>query len=103
MQCNHPFSLMWLTGVQGHVVAQSKSGNEEVWAGPLQNGDFAVILLNMGNQSAVIEGSFKDIGIMSSKAVVYDIWQHKEIGSAEGNVTAEVESHGVAFYRLTPQ
>ena len=89
--------------MQGHVVAKSQSGNEEVWAGPLANGDFAVILLNMGDQPTVIEGSFKDIGIVSSKAVVYDIWQHKEIGTAEGTVTAKVESHGVAFYRLTPQ
>ena len=74
-----------------------------MWAGPLDKGDFAVILLNMGDEAAVIEGSFKDIGISSSKALVYDIWQHKQIGSAEGNVTAKVESHGVAFYRLTPQ
>ena len=84
-------------------MAKSQSGNEEVWAGPLANGDFAVILLNMADQPAVIAGSFKDIGIKSSKAIVYDIWQHKEIGSVEGNVTAKVESHGVAFYRLTPQ
>ena len=84
-------------------MAKSQNGNEEVWAGPLANGDFAVILFNMGDQPTVIEGSFKDIGIVSSKAVVYDIWQHKEIGTAEGTVTAQVESHGVAFYRLTPQ
>ena len=57
----------------------------------------------MGDQPALIEGSFKDIGIKSSKAVIYDIWQHKEIGSAEGNVTAKVESHSVVFYRLTPE
>ena len=74
-----------------------------MWAGPLSKGEFAVILLNIGNQSAVVEGSFKDIGISSSKALVYDIWQHKQIGTAEGSVTAKVEAHGVAFYRLTPQ
>ena len=34
---------------------------------------------------------------------VLDIWQHKEIGSVKGNVTAKVESHGVAFYCLIPQ
>lgn len=62
-----------------------------------------MILLNVGDQAAVIEGSFKDIGISASKALVYDIWQHKDIGTAEGNVTAMVDAHGVAFYRLTPQ
>ena len=85
--------LTWFAGVQGHVVVKIQNGN----------GDFAVILFNMGDQPTAIEESFKDIGIVYSKAVVYDIWQHKEIGTAEGTVTAKVESHGVAFYRLTPQ
>ena len=89
--------------VPSQVVAKSQSGNEEVWAGPLANRDLAVILLNMRDQSAVIEGSFKDIGIKPSKAIIYDIWKQEEIGSVEGNVTAKVVSHGVAFYRLTPQ
>ena len=62
-----------------------------------------MILLNMG--------SFKDIGIVISSSKpfsdlifkVLDIWQHNEIGSVKGNVTAKVESHGVAFYCLIPQ
>ena len=78
--------------------ARSCGGQNPEW-----KWDFAVILFNMGDQPTAIEESFKDIGIVYSKAVVYDICQHKEIGTAEGTVTAKVESHGVAFYRLTPQ
>lgn len=91
-------------GVQGNK--KVSDGNREVWAGPLSSPStsYAVILLNRGNSTTDITADWIHIGLdPNTTAAVYDIWQHKDLGMKTGSVTAEVPSHGVAFYRLTPQ
>lgn len=88
-------------GIQGTKV--SSDGIRDVWAGPLADGSFAVILLNRGFTTTSITASWSDIGLPpSQKATVRDLWAHKDIGTMSGSVTASVESHGVAMYRITP-
>lgn len=90
-------------GVQGH--RRVSNGTTEVWAGPLSSPSpsYAVILLNRGISTTNITALWKDIGLQpTDKADVYDLWQHEDLGSMIGNVTATVPSHGVAFYRITP-
>ena len=89
-------------GVQGHNVWNSTSGNEQVYAGPLEGGAFAAILLNRGDEWATFEAQFSDIGIKSSKAQVRDLWLHKDLGVFENSIMGKVESHGVKMYKLTP-
>lgn len=91
-------------GVQGNK--RVSDGMKEVWAGPLSSpsASYAVILLNRSTVTLDITANWADIGLDSSAtASVYDIWQHKDLGTKTGSVTARVPSHGVAFYRITPK
>ena len=90
-------------GVQGN--RRTLFNTREVWAGPLSHPSpgFAVILLNRGRETASITAQWGAIGLdPTTEAEVYDIWQHTSLGTAVGNITADVPSHGVAFYRITP-
>ena len=90
-------------GVQGYK--RTSSGDLEVWAGPLSqpSTSYAVILLNRGLSTANITVNWMDIGLQpTTQADVRDLWEHKDLGTMTGNVTASVPSHGVAFYRITP-
>ena len=91
-------------GVQGHK--RTSDGTREVWAGPLSSPStsYAVLLLNRGSVSTVVTGNWVDIGLKAEEeADVYDLWQHRDLGTRVGNVSATVPSHGVAFYRITPK
>ena len=90
-------------GVQGHK--RTSSGDLEVWAGPLSqpSTSYAVILLNRGLSTANITANWLDIGLEpTTQADVRDLWEHKDLGTMTGSVTASVPSHGVTFYRITP-
>ena len=88
-------------GVQGNKV--TSDGTKEVWAGPLSDGSFAVLLLNRGNETTAITANWKDFGLDPSKeASVRDLWAHKDLPVAKGSVTANVDKHGVVMFRITP-
>ena len=88
-------------GVQGKKV--KSNGSLEVWAGPLIDKSYAVILLNRGNATAEITADWSDFGLdPTTEATVRDLWLHKEIGVMKGSVTDTVSSHGVTMYRITP-
>jgi len=85
-------------------VNSSTSEPLEVWAGPLANGDIAVILLNqVSTTEERMTATWTDIGLSSTRsASVRDIWQHKDMGNFTGSYSATVEAHGVVFLRITP-
>ena len=88
-------------GVQG---SKRKSENDlEVWAGPLEGGAVAVILLNCGTSAANVTAEWTDIGLKKdSKAAVRDLWILQDLGVMQGSVTAMVASHGVVMYKIIP-
>ena len=89
-------------GVQG--TKRKTDGTNEVWAGPLEGGAYAVVLLNRGTTAANITASWSDFGVDPSKeADVRDLWQMKDLGNMKGSVTAPVPSHGVVMYKITPE
>ena len=89
-------------GVQG--TKRKTDGTNEVWAGPLEDGAYAVVLLNRGTATSNVTASWSDFGADPSKeAAVRDLWQMKDLGNMKGSVTATVPSHGVAMYRITPE
>ena len=89
-------------GVQG--TKRKTDGTNEVWAGPLDGGAYAVILLNRGTATANVTASWSDFGVDPSKeAAVRDLWQMKDLGSMKGSVTATVPSHGAIMYKITPE
>ena len=89
-------------GVQG--TKRKMDGTNEVWAGPLEGGAYAVVLLNHGTASANVTASWSDFGLDPSKeADVRDLWMMKDLGKMAGSVTAVVPSHGSVMYKITPQ
>jgi len=79
----------------------------QTWFRELSNGDVAVALYNAkteGSAAADITFNFADVGITVTQVEVYDIWQHKSVGtfSNEAGYTAtQVPFHGSAFLRLS--
>lgn len=90
-------------GVQGYKRSATTEGLE-VWAGPLSGGDVAVVLLNRSSNSSAITATWEEIGIQSSSTVMKtrDLWEHQDVGTQAGYVTAVVDSHDVVAYRLQP-
>ena len=88
-------------GVQG--TKRKTDGTNEVWAGPLDGGAFAVVLLNRGTAASNVTASWSDFGLDPNKeADVRDLWMMKDLGSMKGSVTAMVPSHGSVMYKITP-
>jgi alpha-galactosidase len=89
-------------GVQGHKVRTDK--DLEIWAGPLKDGSMAAILLNRGTVKDEVTITSADLGWEDSdEFMVYDIWQHRNVGVFSGKFSATVEAHGVMFGRFTKQ
>jgi alpha-galactosidase len=87
-------------GVQGHRV--TVPGDQEVWAGPLANGDIGVILLNRGDASASVTVDFtKDLGLQSGTSVTLrDLVTHKDLGSFTNTYSVTLNSHASQTLRL---
>jgi alpha-galactosidase len=90
-------------GVQGHRVL--KDGDKEVWVKPLAGGALAVLLFNRGDAPATIRPTAEQLGfppvIAGVRLRVRDLWAHKDLGGlSENKLSATVEPHGVAMFRI---
>lgn len=76
----------------------------EIWAGSLDGGDIAVVLLNRSPETKTITAQFQDIGISGPGPVhVRDVWAHEDWEEVQHqSLTATVPSHDVVALRLTP-
>ncbi len=85
-------------GIQGHKFRDE--GDQEVWTKPLANGDYAVVLLNRGLNSAFMSVGAAEIGMpAAARYVVRDVWAHAEKITG-GRIDARIPSHGVAMLRV---
>ncbi|MEO7278249.1 MAG: glycoside hydrolase family 27 protein [Sphingomicrobium sp.] len=88
-------------GVQGHRIA--KDGAAEIWVKPLAGGGRALLLLNRGDQPLTIRATADALGWPSGvRAEVRDLWAHRDMPRWSGSLSASVEPHGVAMFRVTP-
>jgi len=86
-------------GVQGHRVW--RDGNREVWVKPLAGGGRAVLLLNRGDAPVEIAANWAQLGWPTTlRARVRDLWQHRDLPRATGQVGATVAPHGVVMLRV---
>ena len=86
-------------GSQGHRVR--KDGGSEIWIKPLAGGSAAILLFNRSEQSATIKVSADELGWHSGvRAKVRDLWAHRDMGLWKGSISASVEPHGVAMFRI---
>jgi alpha-galactosidase len=85
-------------GKQGYRVAQN--GATEVWAKPLAGGEWAVGLFNRGPEAAKVTVQWKDLGGLTGKHHVRDLWAHADRGTPKDQFWYEVPSHGVVLLRV---
>jgi alpha-galactosidase len=77
-------------------------GDREIWVKALADGDWAVLLLNRGEESAFMTMKLKDIAIKKSESyLVRDLWSHKQEKRTDGLIRSDVPSHGVKMYRIS--
>lgn len=84
-------------GHQGYRV--SKDGDQEVWAKPLEHGDWAVGLFNLGRAPAKMTAHWSDLKL-SGKHKVRDLWQQEDRGSQD-SLSVDVPAHGVVLVRVS--
>lgn len=76
----------------------------EVWAGELDDGSAAVVLLNRGNSvSEPITVQWSDIGFPPrDSALVRDLWARKPLGPFRNNFTSpNIDPHSVMMLKIT--
>ena len=85
-------------GVQGHRIWEE--GPLEIWAKPLADQSQAVGLFNRSEAALTMTLDFKAIGL-SPPAKVRDLWEHKDIATAQDTYTVEVPKHGVVLLKVS--
>jgi alpha-galactosidase len=88
-------------GIQG--TRDGKIGDREVWSKRLAGGESAVILFNRGEEPVDIETDVETVDqpIEADAYTVHDIWTGEE-WQTDGEISATVDRHGVAFFRVSP-
>jgi alpha-galactosidase len=85
-------------GRQGRRVWQS--GQQEVWARKLADGDSAVAVFNRADREAKVTFRWADVGIPKTPSHVRDLWLHAEVKTAGPEHSAVVPGHGVTLLRV---
>lgn len=79
-----------------------KMDDIEIWKRPLDNGDWAVAILNRGSNPLNIKAVWKDMNL-TGKFKVRDLWEHKDLGVYEKELAFDVTSHETKMLRLSPE
>lgn len=88
-------------GIQGHRVW--KIGGSEIWVKSLAGGAKAVLLFNRAEVPATIRATAELLGWPTGvRAKVRDLWDHRDLGRWTGAISASVEPHGVAMFKIGP-
>lgn len=85
-------------GKQARIVR--KTGDEFILAKPMEDGSLAVGLFNLSESARQVRVSWKELELAGRRSV-RDLWRQKDLGSAEGDYTAQVNRHGVALVRFS--
>jgi alpha-galactosidase len=87
-------------GRQARIVRHTES--DFVLAKPMVDGSLAVGVFNIGEKQARIQVTWAELGIQGQRRV-RDLWRQKDIGQANGELSVEVNRHGVTMVRLFPR
>ncbi len=78
-------------------------GDLEVWVKQLADGGRAVVLFNRGLTKEKMMVAWTELGYPAHlKAVVRDLWQHKDLGKFAGDFSADVPPHDAVMIRVNP-
>lgn len=92
-----------LNGFCVTVLLDVPAGDQEVWAGPLANGDVVIALFNPSAAAASITAQWSDVGLPAGTATLEDLWATSggNLGTFTNSYTATVPSHGTVVLRAT--
>jgi alpha-galactosidase len=89
-----------LLGKQGFRFSQETG--KEVWARELSEGQWAVCVLNSGDQAAEMTVVWKDLTFLKGTYQVRDVWGKKDIGTTAQDFNGQADRHDVLLFRLAP-
>jgi alpha-galactosidase len=86
-------------GQQGRRIA--KSGDAEIWARPLSDGDRAVVLFNRSSAPQTIAADWTALGYPAGTSLkVRDLWQHRDLGAFKGRYSIVVPPQSAVMIRV---
>lgn len=86
-------------GIQG--TRYLKHGVKEVWAKPLADGGYAVVLFNRGLLARNISFNWSDLKLDWETAKVRDLWKKQNLGTFKNSFTAKVEGRGAVMVKIS--
>ncbi len=87
---------------QDEKCAQPYEYGTDVWVKHLENGDIAILIVNVGDKTRKMVINFSDLGIdmiSGKKLQMTDLWSKEEKTVENGIIIEDVESHTCLFYR----
>ncbi len=111
MPDNDDFTLSLVTNDEVLAVNQKAtagrqlfaSGNQVAWVAEMPGTNAKVVaVFNTGDaEDEQVRVNWADLGL-PAKCAVRDLWEHKNLETAQGGRTFQVKPHGSGFYRITP-
>ncbi|MEE4115584.1 MAG: glycoside hydrolase family 27 protein [Marinilabiliaceae bacterium] len=86
-------------------------GDHEVWFKRLVNDELAMCFVNRSElpwkmdynwKDTKIHHNYKSVDFSSQAYELYDVWEHKNIGTTDNNLKHTIPTHGVLMLKLTP-
>ncbi len=109
-----PSSDAWttslLTNAEVIAIDQHSTGGHPVittdkavaWVARAASSDLQyVAVFNLADASQTLRYSWKDLGFPAQKYKTRDLWEHKDLGTAD-SVKVTIPTHGVVVYGITP-
>ena len=88
--------------MDGKCLSSITSEIVEVWAGKLDKGDYAVLLLNRASFKAKVSITWKEMGLDNKQAKLRDLWKKADLGTFDDGYSVDLDSHDSQLIRLTP-
>jgi alpha-galactosidase len=88
-------------GVQGTRLV--KDGKKEVWAKPLSDGSFAVVLFNRNLLPRNISFKWSNIHLDWDRAQVRDLWKKQDLGIFNDFFKVKVEGRSAVMIKISQE
>lgn len=85
------------SAVKPITLRQRWTGDRDLWAGDLANGDMAVLMVDLSNAARTLSVQLSELGITS--ASIKDLWTGKTVTAS--SFSKQVNAHGSAALRLS--
>ncbi len=82
------------------AIRKFNENGTQVWVKELEDGNHAVGIFNLGNETQKIAVNFSDIGVRP-KNKIRDLWRQKNLGEFSGKFETAITSRGVMLFKLT--